>query len=357
MATIKKDKTYYKNYKIKQDKKKWLYNVSRRRKRKKLKSLKIIRNPNKYKKKSLNVPSIIIKEPPHNFSFIINKDETVHFFSEIEELITLSIRMQIFIDMKNVEIITVDAIMYLIAVIKKLQFQEKTNKEFYGNAPKSQASKQVLIESGFYDFVNSDTKTYKSNEKISIALGEKFNQQVAKNACQFVIDKSNHKRDTTYFIYEMICEMMLNTYQHAYEGNKNEKVDRWYSYLEKNDDFFTFIFLDTGIGIPNSVYKRPISDFIKTDNMLLQSALNGEYRTKTRAKNRGNGLKLIRDYVEHKFVNTLVVVSNKGYCEYNSINEGKMQIIGNDMKKSLSGTLYYWKINKEVNINAGKNNY
>ena len=293
------------------------------------------------KKKRLNNINYLFSNPaPEEFSFINNVNETVSFFSDIDRKMLNKTKNKIYIDLSQVKKITVDVIMYLIAKIKKLQYKKLTFKSFSGNVPKDVDARKVLIESGFFDFVNSKTKTSIKNEKISISSGTTFDREQSRKICDFIIKNSSYKRDDVYFIYEMLSEMMSNTNEHAY-NDVGDNLNKWYLYAEKNDNFFEFIFLDTGVGIPTSINKRLFEKIISNDSKLLLSALNGEYRSSTKLRTRGKGLNYIKNCARKNHISTLFVISNKGIVKF---EDSKLMYSSNVENDSLEGTLYYWKL-------------
>lgn len=336
-----KRKEFKIKWKILHDIKKWKHRIKRNKNKKEKKIIETLSRETK--KKNKDISGVYKATAPEIFSLLINTKETVDYFKKIDKKIYVDKNNIIFIDLHKVKTITNDAIMYLLAKIKKLQHVNLTNNRFLGNSPKNIKAKNVLKESGFYDFVNSLTNTVSRRNKVSIISGDKCEPSVLKRICDFIISNSTYTRDDTYFIYEMLSEMMSNTDEHAYIDNGDD-LNKWYIYIEKNEEYFDFTFLDTGVGIPNSINKRFYEKLTKNDSALIKSALDGEYRSSTKLKTRGRGLQYIKECVINNQIESLYVISNKGIVEMK-----KNEIITNDIVKStLKGTLYYWKIKREV---------
>ena len=143
----------------------------------------------------------------------------------------------------------------------------------------------------------------------------------------------------------MCIELMLNTIQHAY-NDSYEYEKKWYIFADNKkskNETITFVFLDTGLGIPTTVSKR-ICDKMKKivfdtiDSNLLISALRGEFRSETKQKHRGKGLSGIYNLAKLKNIKGLKIISNKAYFNDNNLI---------NLEKSFKGTLFYWEMNKE----------
>ena len=153
---------------------------------------------------------------------------------------------------------------------------------------------------------------------------------------------------------------MSNTQEHAYNGNKKH-YDNWLLFLQfyPEKSSIDFIFLDTGYGIPTTVRKQKLevarqwfaklgkTEFNESD--LVNSALNGAFRTRTKKRHRGKGLPKIYKYYNEGYINELNILSNKA-C----ITPDKQF----DLMKEMTGTLYFWKITKDsINAENIQNNH
>lgn len=64
-----------------------------------------------------------IRKAPNIFSFQENLEETVeYFYTTVKELEHGGFRKQFIIDSRNVTLVTIDVIMYLIAIMKNIRF-------------------------------------------------------------------------------------------------------------------------------------------------------------------------------------------------------------------------------------------
>ena len=89
--------------------------------------------------------------------------------------------------------------------------------------------------------------------KIQIQSGSESNGELVGQICEFVI-RSGRQIDnlSTKRLYPMLVELMTNTKQHAY-NDKGHMISNWYVFAEDVGDEVRFVFLDTGVGIPNTL--------------------------------------------------------------------------------------------------------
>lgn len=324
-------------------------------------SQKILRNKNKKRRHSSHKHGkkhnkVYICTAPKNFSIINNATECIGFFDDIiKKIDEHSFKAQFVIDTSNVETVTVDAIMYIIALLKDVR--TKTSRalsyKFRGNYPKNPEARRVFVESGFTEYVNSNNKNIApTTSRIHIMSGKTYNNAVAKEVCLFVQEHCNVTRKDTIPLYNTLIELMLNTHNHAYNDNHyDSSACEWYLYAEKIDNYVRFAFLDTGEGIPNTVYKKFVEKISlhKKDSDFIVSALNGDFRTQTRQNNRGKGLPQIKKCCTTGLLKDVCIFSGKGLCK---INNETFDLTQNDYKTSFLGTLFSWNIAiKEENLN------
>ncbi|MBQ6979660.1 MAG: hypothetical protein IJQ07_03350 [Clostridia bacterium] len=280
---------------------------------------------------------------PENFSIINNPDELSKFFDEIKYYIKnhKDNKVTIYFDLSKIKDVTIDAIMYLLALIKNLQNIGLAKHTFRGNLPQNEIALEKFKESGFLDFVNSRVQKVNANaNKITIRTGQSNDSKVLKEICDFVIEKANCTRKNTKFLYPLMAEMMYNTYEHAYDG-KSYTIKNWYIYVECENNLIKTTFLDTGLGIPSTLRKRfKETLFGEQEGKLLESALNGEFRSKTKLAYRNNGLPTIKNYAIKKEILNLHLLSNKAYC----FIDDDAKISAKEMKNKIMGTIFYWEL-------------
>ncbi len=288
---------------------------------------------------------------PENFSLYSNPEETLSFFYDIQEKFDEG--SPVYFNMKNIKILTIDTIMYFLAILKRLKY-DRISYGVKGSMPSEQNCSNLLKISGFFRYVHSKYSTTDLNfesEVIQILNGQNANPTDAKKICDFTMSKLNRRREEIRNLYDMLIELMSNTKQHAY--NNRYKIRDWYIFAryisEKNS--VRFIFLDTGEGIPTTV-KRTGYEYIKSivsnvplirigtkHTEYIISALKGELRSSTGEQHRGKGLPKIYSFHNNRYINKLTIISNRGYFA-----EG----IDNDIQKGLNGTIFYWEISQEI---------
>lgn len=301
---------------------------------------------NKLKNKADKNKYIKLK-PPNRFSIIGNSNETIEFFEKVRS--AMSKYEPVFVDMADIEYMTVDALVYYIAVIQK---QKALLKAWHvrGTFPTNKKVLRLMERSGFLNYAETDKKSIKTDKHfIEIKIGNLADYSVVKDICQFVMNRLSVSRIDTQRLYGIVFEMMLNTKHHAYSSFK-QNYDNWILFMQffPEKKSIDFIFMDTGYGIPNTVRKNKmetvrkwfsqlsITDFNEGD--LVYSALQGAYRTKTKEGYRGKGLPCIYKAYTEGYLRDLNILSNKACI--NNKQRGNMET-------EMIGTLFFWKISKE----------
>ena len=284
---------------------------------------------------------------PENFSLHLNPEETLSFFYDIEQKFKQG--NPVYFDMKNIEILTIDTIMYFLAILKRLK-HTRVKYGVKGSFPSDRKCKDLLKASGFFKYVNSGYRnkdlSYES-DMIQISNGQNANPSSAKNICDFTMSKLNLKRTAIRSLYDVMIELMSNTKQHAYDSKYT--IRDWYIFVRyiSEKKSVRFIFLDTGEGIPTTV-KRTGFEYIKSivatvplmpvgtkHTEYIRSALKGELRSSTGELHRGKGLPKIYSFYNNGYIKKLTIISNRGYFA---------EVSDDDIVKGLNGTIFYWEL-------------
>lgn len=288
---------------------------------------------------------------PAHLSLLEYSNETVQFFEVALNTIKFCKAGQhIYFNLKNVEYITPDAVMYLIAVVNNVRRAKAMRIHCEGNMPDNEQARALIEKSGFYSYVKalSLSKSLPANNQTQILCGNMVNCKLAGEICDFVISNMTVSRMKTKRLYSMLIELMTNTTQHAYRETHGVMDERWYLYAESRDDSVSFVFLDTGAGIPSTIrtnFAERITQFFlsnKGDAKLIASALNGAFRTETGEKHRGKGLPDIFESAKHGTISDLCIIAGRGECIVSAENE----IIEKTMNSWFEGTLFSWKYTK-----------
>ena len=342
---------------MKKDKyKKWL-------KRRNLKNLKIRtkkRTRMKNKRRGYSLHSIKNKTPkriqfdnkkrfsaPEIFSFIENPMQTIEFFDKILKYLSVvrKNKKEIFFDISKIQRLTIDALMYLIAIVNNISESYKLKYSFSGNFPQNPKVMKLLKESGFLNYVKTNKAIIneKANENIQIRTGYNSNTDIVKSIIDFLSEKSSLKITEFRDLYEIFIELMSNTFHHAYNNNSIlAKV--WYLFVEREENIVKLSFIDVGSGITNTIRKK-FTERIKIlglteDSKYIMSALKGEFRSRTNLKYRNKGLPTVYKYSKKREIRKLEIISENGI--YKVDENGKEEL--EDLEKTLQGTLYYWEI-------------
>lgn len=172
---------------------------------------------------------------------------------------------------------------------------------------------------------------------------------IAKKVVVFARDCLGLSKAETSPIYETIIELMKNTFQHAYDTEPGYSRRWWLLAVHLPESAsVSFSFLDNGMGIPHTVRKKPLerlTSFIHIDQdaELIASTLSGAFRTRTKQHYRGNGLPSILEHYQKGRIDSLKVLSNKGFVDcQNNNNE--------NLNRRFRGTLICWDFKKNLNI-------
>lgn len=287
------------------------------------------KNKNKFNKNEKEHPLeqiVLTRDVPEIFSFMDNSEETILFFNELARELSMYMKRKFKINSKNVKKVTVDALIYLLALMKNFGISNKHY--FEGNLPLDESASKTYIESGFLDYMVitklNDNIQY-NLENIRIITGTKTDAEIITTITKFAEQKLNKTRKELISLSKIFIEMMSNVYYHAYSGKSKVKSKSWYIYAEHLEDYIRIIFVDTGTGIAKTVktnfFEKTVKFFKaekfwgKTDVQLMKSAFDGEFRTQTNEKHRGNGLATIRELVKEPIYKNVKVISGKGQCD------------------------------------------
>ena len=303
----------------------------------------------------------VIITVPKVFSFVKNTEGTMQFIEQFKKIVVESEkRTHIHVDSRSVKVVSVDALIYLLASIdNSKEFKQHT---YTGSFPKNKTARRTYIESGFIKYVQTysikNSQIPQPTRKMRIERGMKNDSTVIKDICDFVRNTLGFESiKSTAGLYTMLIELLSNAVLHAYESESFLK-GKWYIYAEQVHDYVRLVFADTGRGIPETVRKTfsekvasiikkvlPINNNLK-DGLLIESALLGEFRTNTKERHRGNGLDTVRRIVTSGGIRGFEVISGHGRCSINSnIGTGSTKNIKVEgYAHKMYGTLYVFDI-------------
>ena len=139
-----------------------------------------------------------------------------------------------------------------------------------------------------------------------------------------------------------MIECMNNTRNHA-SGQQDHQETWWatvYADVERERACYTF--LDTGVGIFQSVPIGKLRKFFKMvgiqdDAKMLRDILHGKVESSTRQPFRGKGLPAIYGLLHRRSIKSLVIVANEVYA---NVERDEFRV----MRTSFKGTLLYWEV-------------
>jgi len=269
----------------------------------------------------------------------------------ISEIKKKEYRKTIFIDSREVTHVTVDALIYLIAIMENDVRNRSMEYTFVGNFPKDEAASKVFRESGFMDYVRSKIRKLPApTEKMQIVSGKTNESSIAKECCKFVMDKLNKSRVDIIPLQAVFVELMSNVYHHAYDEDESVMIKKWYIYAEHIEEHVRIVFVDTGAGIARTVKKnfgeqlKSMIGFSPKDSELLKSTLDGDFRTHTGESYRGNGLTRVMEKIKSGAFTHFELISGHGKCSM-ELEEGSFILESSNYKGMIYGTLYTFEMN------------
>ena len=193
----------------------------------------------------------------------------------------------------------------------------------------------------------------KTNEHIQIQTGQGYEYtegnkiiDIRQKIIDFTCEKLNKNKVQVNFLMTMLTEMITNIKDHAYDDN-NIFENSWYIFVENSQNKIAYTFMDNGLGIPTTIKKKKIEKLLQMwdidkEYKYIEAGVSGlQKRSKTGKIERGNGLPSIYEQYTSNKINKLIIISNKAY-----FIEGNSK----DLNNSLNGTIFYWEIEKEVNV-------
>ena len=284
---------------------------------------------------------------PKQLCFLINTQEVIEFIEKIENSIKL--KRKTFINLRGVIEIDYAAITILLSVMFRFR---KKKILFDGNYPKNGQVTKKLVDSQFFECLfKPENQTLEYNiQKDNQILGRGSNEIIPNLGLTImpqVTDTIWGEQRICTGLNPILMELMLNTYEWA--SNKSSDKESWWLSINHNkkDNKVSFVFLDYGQGIFESLSKKPLWQKIKqlggdkiTNVELLKMILAGTKRqSATRKSYRGTGLRSIKKSLDRNQINNFSIISNE-------IHSNVARNEYNVLKSKFNGTIVYWEIGK-----------
>lgn len=149
-------------------------------------------------------------------------------------------------------------------------------------------------------------------------------------------------------LYGSLSEAVTNTIQHAYPGPGHNEVGLkpWWMFAQRVDDALTIAICDLGIGIAESLKRKPeLKDILlkwrgrSKDKKLIEAATGR--RSSTKLPYRGKGLPEMLDFVRTSRIGGMIIHSNHGSYGYdvNTHSDRARQV-----DPPMPGTLIQWTL-------------
>jgi len=287
----------------------------------------------------------VVSAPKH-FSLLGNYEETNRFFQVLRGY--LSRNKPVHVGMKDVDILTIDAILVLVALIKG---RKRRGINVSGDIPTSEAPAQMMHRSGFYEHFQSALYRSKSQAQGGIVQrkGRRVNPELADQLAQDTQETITGIRADMPSAYRILLELMGNTRQHAKPIQKKKSlstrnVEPWWVLLDcdKKEKIARFAFYDGGVGIIQSLRPRLQQWMAKLgaapqDTDLIHDIMNGRNISRTGLPFRGKGLPAISSTLKQGKIKALTIITNSVFADVT-----KNQYV--DAPVPFQGTLIYWEI-------------
>ena len=252
----------------------------------------------------------------------------------------------LFLEMKDVETITPDAIAVLDATVRHLSAEYGI--AIAGSEPDSSKMTDSLRRSGFYShvrpparakFVQPDTGIIAHEEKRIV------DGQLAQQLIHFATERLSGNAVENHATYAALGEMMQNTFDHAHRRQLGQ--ERWWAsvYYDEADRVAHFTFFDTGVGIFGSRevsgLREHVRAFFASDPEFLKDIFEGQIASRTGITWRGQGLPRIYQRVKRGELTNMVVITNrvKGYLDSSNFVA---------LNREFIGTLYHWELRNDA---------
>jgi hypothetical protein len=280
---------------------------------------------------------------PENFSFINNPEAVIEFFDKVRE--TTQRGRNVFLDLSSITSFSPETVAVVLSKMADPRFT--SNMIATGNAPSDSRLKDIFVQSGFYEYVQSGAKPpNKGLAMIHRQDSRHVEAMKAEELIYFATEKLYNQRRRLKGMQRVLLEAMLNTIGHA--STHPGSPEKWWAmvYYDPDHKRAHFSFVDSGVGIFESIevqsFKTRFQRFVgnKTNAALLKDILNGAIVSRTRDPRRGNGLPAINRALKRGQIENLIIVANDAYG----------RIASNDyrvLRAPFIGTFLYWEISHE----------
>jgi hypothetical protein len=287
---------------------------------------------------------------PRQMCWLRNPDGMAAFIHELKYC--LENHVPVFVDIKEVEELELNAITVLLAVM--VQFKSRGIK-FNGNMPTRANVDKLLRESKFFDHLN-DNYSQKDSYDLpgstiythgKLSVDSEFSQELIDSAAKTIWGCPRRCPG----VQRTFIELMQNTNNHASLQKSGEK--HWWISVQHipGEQRVVFSFVDFGVGVFESLANKPESNIfyraidelkrvfnVTCNEQILKLIFEGElHKTVTGNYYRGKGLPGIYAVLQNNRISKLAMITNDVYftSEDNQFRR---------LKNGLSGTFISWEL-------------
>ncbi|MEO8649174.1 MAG: hypothetical protein ABI539_08415 [Acidobacteriota bacterium] len=294
-----------------------------------------------WKMRADGLPTPDVVPAPEHFSLIHEPVKAVEHLNEIARRAEKS--KIVMSDMSHVNNFSTDV---LIALIAYANDGNRGNKaKILVRSPLDPELTDKYHDSGIYGDTNirfGDGSIRPANGTIFRISDTEVKGEIAKRLITFA---TNHVFGTTQKlkgVYATMIECMNNTVNHATAEGDDKEV--WWAtvYCDTKRQIAFFNFLDSGIGILESIKLRWPDVFLRSVGLrdspgLLRDVLKGKIGSRTGLSYRGNGLPEIYKRFKRGQMSRLIIVSNDVYAD---LEKDEYRLL----PKPFRGTFFHWEI-------------
>jgi hypothetical protein len=292
---------------------------------------------------------------PSVLSFVRNPEEVSEFISELRKI--QERKQPVFVVLQHVKEIDYDGITVLLSAVVRFKARHIL---FNGDLPADMATRKIIEESGFFEYINDKFKDEDQYELKAKKIYTHAKKNVDSTLGQKIIESASktvwgtQKRCTG--VQRVFLELMQNTNNHASFDGMGEK--HWWLSVKhiKEEKRVIFSFVDYGVGVFNSLKnKKPDSKFYgafdklremaiasitrHSDSGVLKLIFEGElHRTATGKTYRGKGLPGIYQAFQRNQISNLSMITNR--VVFNSAKNEYAPLLN-----EFEGTFVSWELN------------
>ena len=286
---------------------------------------------------------------PELFNLYDSPDTVIRFINETKEYArSINYKCQADFNLETVKSIDNGGIGMLLSLIN---FLAKHKVRSYGNVPTESGTRDIFINSGFYDHVRSiQGQKAKTNDVFIVQSGSFTNSAgISKESRKIMRHLMNVDNVSYRPVYSLIGEIISNSVEHAnpFKQDKNLLLSVHY-----DPGVVKVMVLDIGLGILATLkkkFKQKLVDLstLTSEIQTLYNLFDKKYQSSTFESNRNKGLPKIKECYENNYISNLNVLTNGVLLDFTGKRSKKLTA-------NFQGTYYYWEITPR-NIDTWQN--